>query len=322
MASPPDPKLLLQRALAEVKDARARLVAAERARSEPIALVGVGCRLPGDVDGPEALWDRLREGVDCTGEVPPGRWDPEAFYDPDPDAPGKASVRRGGFLREVDRFAARFFRISPREAAWMDPQHRLLLEVAWEALEDAGIAADRLRGGRVGVFVGITNNDYAHLHGAAAATGEGGLFHVSGSAFSFAAGRLAFVLGAHGPAVAIDTACSSSLVALHLACQSLRAGECDLALVGGVNLILAPGGLVVLSKARMLAPDGRCKTFDAAADGYARGEGCGVVVLRRLRDAEAAGDRIVALVRGTAVNQDGASSGLTVPNGAAQRALI
>ena len=318
---PTDPKTLLQRALAEVKDARDKLRAAERAQREPIAVIGIGCRFPGGADDPGELWRQLAAGVDATGPVPPERWDADALHDPDPDAPGKSYVRRGGFLRDVDRFAARFFRVSPREAERMDPQHRLLLEVAWAALEDAGVAPDRLRGTPAGVFVGITNNDYAR-RSRGLADDAAGLFHVSGTSFSFAAGRLAYVLGLHGPALAIDTACSSSLVALHLACHSLRAGECDLALVGGVNLMFAPEGFVLLSKARMLAPDGRCKTFSAAADGYARGEGCGVVVLRRLSDARAAADRIYAVVRGSAVNQDGASSGLTVPNGAAQRALI
>ena len=231
-------------------------------------------------------------------------------------------TRWGGFVDGIDRFDPQFFGIAPREAAGMDPQQRLLLEVCWEALEHAGEPPDRLHGSNSGVFVGISTNEYVQIHlrrsDAAALDAHAG----TGGAVSVAAGRLSYVLGLHGPAMAVDTACSSSLVAVHLACQSLRHRECDLALAGGVNLILAPEGNVILSRARMLSPDGRCKTFDAGADGYVRGEGCGVVVLKRLSDAVAAGDRVLAVIRGTAVNQDGRSGGLTVPNGPAQEALM
>ena len=230
------------------------------------------------------------------------------------------TTRRGAFLDHVDSFDAEFFGISPREAATMDPQQRLMLEMAWEALEDAGHAGPDLSGSRAGVYLGIANNDYgralySHPDGIDAYFG-------TGNAYSVAAGRLSYFLGVHGPSLAIDTACSSSLVALHLACQGLRLGECDLALAGGVNLILTPEMNITFTKARMMAADGKCKTFDVAADGYVRGEGCAIIVLKRLSDAVADGDRVLAVVRGTAVNQDGRSGGLTAPNGPAQEAVI
>jgi myxalamid-type polyketide synthase MxaC len=290
--------------------------------SEPVAIIGMGCRFPGGADDPERFWRQLVEGVDAIREVPPERWDIEQYYDPDPEAAGKMYTRWGGFLERVDQFDAAFFGIAPREAVSMDPQQRLLLEVAWEALEHAGLAPDRLRGSRTGVFVGITNSDYLQLQVKLDDATRITAYTAMGSALNFAAGRLSYLLGLHGPSLAVDTACSSSLVALHLACQSLRQGECDLALAGGVSLILAPEANINLCKARMLSYDGRCKTFDARADGYVRGEGCGVVVLKRVSAALAAGDRVLAVVRGSAVNQDGPSSGLTVPNGLAQRTLL
>jgi acyl transferase domain-containing protein/SAM-dependent methyltransferase/NAD(P)-dependent dehydrogenase (short-subunit alcohol dehydrogenase family) len=300
--------------------ALAKLEAVQRSHSEPIAIIGAGCRLPGAAN-PEAYWRLLRDGVDAVGEIPPERWNADTYYDPDPEAPGRMYVRRGGFLSEVDQFDARFFEISPREAASMDPQQRLLLEVAWEALEDAGVVPARLADSPTGVFIGATTNDYAGLMLRGGAAGLDAYFS-TGNALNAMAGRLAYVLGLHGPSLVVDTACSSSLVAVHLACQSLRAQECDAALVGGVNLMLAPEITVAICRARMLAPDGRCKTFDAMADGYVRGEGCGMIVLKRRSDALAAGDRVLAWIRGTAVNQDGATSGFTVPNGRAQQALI
>jgi acyl transferase domain-containing protein/SAM-dependent methyltransferase len=309
----------LKRAIVELRELRTRLDELERVRSEPIAVVGVGCRFPGGVSDPNSFWRLLRDGVDAVTEVPPERWDVEAFYDADPDRPGKMYARHGAFVKDVERFDPRFFGISPREAVSMDPQQRLLLEVAWEALENAGQAADKLLDSDTGVFVGIGPGDYL-LRPAGAASVDA--YFGTGTSMSAAAGRLSYVLGLRGPSVALDTACSSSLVAAHLACQSLRSGECRLALVGGVNLILRPYTHLAFSKARMLAVDGRCKTFDAAADGYGRGEGCGVVVLKRLSDAVADRDLILATIRGTAVNQDGRSGGLTVPNGPAQEALI
>ncbi|MBI2893618.1 MAG: SDR family NAD(P)-dependent oxidoreductase [Deltaproteobacteria bacterium] len=291
----------------------------EVAVQEPIAVVGLSCRFPGAAD-PEAFWTLLHDGVDAITEVPQDRWDAAAFHDPDPSAPGKMTTRWGGFVDGIDAFDPLFFGISPREAARMDPQQRLLCEVAWEALENAGIAADRLRGSPAGVFVGISSSDYAMLaEGAIEAVDA---YSGTGNAHSIAANRLSYLLDLHGPSMAVDTACSSSLVAIHLACQSLRGRECDLALAGGVNLIIAPHITIAFSKAQMMSADGRCKTFDAAADGYVRGEGCGLVVLRRLRDAQAAGDRILAVVRGSACNQDGLSNGLTAPSGKAQQAVI
>ncbi|WP_276599100.1 type I polyketide synthase [Nannocystis sp. SCPEA4] len=311
-----DPKDILARALVELRTLRQRLADAQRAQREPIAVVGLGCRFPGGADGPDAFWRLLSAGVDVTGELPSGRW-PEHDHDP----PGMYT-RRGGWLAAVDGFDARFFGVSEREAHSLDPQHRLALEVAWEALEHAAIAPDRLRRSRTGVFFGVSTSDYAHLLARHVPLADVDGYFGPGTALNFIPGRIAYFLGLQGPSLAVDTACSSSLVAVHLACASLRARETDLALAGGVNLILGPAGHLVLCRGRVLSPRGRCHTFDAAADGYARGEGCGVVVLRRLVDALAAGDPVLAVIRGSAVNQDGPSSGLTVPNPAAQEAVI
>jgi acyl transferase domain-containing protein len=311
-----------KQALLALRKMRARLEEIDRERTEPLAIVGIGCRFPGGASSPESYWRMLRDGVNAVSEVPPDRWDIDAFFDPDPDAPGKMYTRYGAFIDTVDRFDAQFFRIAPREAASMDPQQRLLLEVAWEALENAGCAPDSLVGSDTGVFVGIATSDYGQLLLQAAGHTRLDTYFGTGNAFNAAAGRLSYVLGLQGPCMAVDTACSSSLVAVHLAAQSLRNRECRIALAGGVNLVLTPGITVNFCRARMLAADGRCKTFDAAADGYVRGEGAGIVVLKRLSDAIADGDRIYALVRGSAVNQDGRSSGFTAPNELAQQALI
>ena len=292
------------------------------AHSEPIAIVGIGCRFPGGVNDPESYWRLLRDGVDAVGPIPPSRWDVEAYYDPDPDAPGKMSTRWGGFLDNVDLFDPQFFGIAATEARSMDPQQRLLLEVAWETLENAGMAPDRLPGSRTGVFVGICNNDYAHLLRGLGGEELIGPYTGTGCASSVAAGRLSYVLGLEGPNLSVDTACSSSLVAVHLACQSLRSGECSQALAGGVNLLLAPEAMIYFSKVRAMAADGRCKTFDAAADGYVRGEGCGLIMLKRLSHALADGDRVLALIRGSAVNHDGRSNGLTAPSARAQENVL
>ena len=291
----------------------------ELLQSEPIAVVGLGCRVP-EGEGPEGFWRMLLNGVDAIREVPPERWDIDAFYDPDPSVPGKMTTRWGGFLSAIDTFDARFFGIAPREAATMDPQHRLLLEVAWEALEDAGLDVDLLAGSATGVFAAVYNGDYGReqlkvLDAIDAYTS-------SGTAHSIASGRISFLFDFRGPSVTVDTACSASLTAVHLACQSLRAGDSDLALAGGASLVLAPEPAVSMSKWGMMAKDGRCKTFDARADGFVRGEGCGVVVLKRLSDALADGDRVRAVIRGTAVNQDGRSANLTAPNGLAQQAVV
>ena len=287
---------------------------------EPIAVIGMACRLPGGADSPEALWELLQSGRDAVREVPAERWDIDAWYDPSPEAAGKMITRRGGFIDGIDQFDAGFFGITAREAARMDPQHRLLLELSVQALERAGAVPEA--GSATGVFVGIGSNDYLQRVVGGRDVSEVDAWTGTGNASAFAAGRLAYHLGLQGPAVALDTACSSSLVATHLACQSLRAGECSLALAAGVSLMIDPKVSVYLSRARALAPDGKCKTFDAAADGYARGEGGGVVVLKRLSDALRDGDLVHAVIRGSAVNHDGRSSGITVPNGPAQQAVI
>jgi acyl transferase domain-containing protein/acyl carrier protein len=290
--------------------------------TEPIAIVGIGCRFPGAED-PKAFWRLLQDGIDAISEIPADRWDISAFYNPNPGTAGKMSTRWGGFLKDVDQFDPHFFGISPREAGHMDPQQRLLLEVAWEALEDAGQASYRLAGSRAGVFIGICGTDYAHLQvrrgdfpfDIDAYTG-------TGNAHSVAANRLSYVLDLRGPSLSVDTACSSSLVAIHLARQSLLSGESTLAIAGGVNVILFPAVTISFSHARMMALDGHCKPFDARADGYVRGEGCGIVILKRLSDALREGDHIYALLRGSAVNQDGRTAGITVPNGLAQQAVM
>ncbi len=310
----------VKRALLEVRALRSRLEALEESRRQPLAITGMGLRFPGGAHDPESFWKLLSQGVDAVGEVPPERWDVERFYHPDPEVPGKMSTRWGGFLESVDGFDPHFFGIAPREAESLDPQQRLLLEVAWEALENAGISPESLHGSRTGVFVGICNSDYQRL--LMQDPEQIDTYTTTGNALSVAAGRLSYFLGLQGPNLALDTACSASLVAVHLAVESLRRGECDLALVGGVNLILTPELTINFSQARMMAADGRCKTFDAAADGYVRGEGCGMLVLKRLADARAGGDRILALVRGSAVNHDGRSGGLTAPNGPSQEAVI
>jgi len=312
----------LKRAFLALEDTRARLAAAEAAAREPIAIIGLGCRVPGGGHDPETFWALMRDGIDAIGPLPADRWDVEATYDPDPDAPGRIATRGGGFLGDVRGFDALHFGITRREAQGMDPQQRLLLEVAWEALEHAGQAPDRLERSSTGVYVGVTGSDYAYLQFDTRDRSLLDAHFTSGIAHSIASGRLSYLLGLQGPAITIDTACSSSLVAVHLACQALRAGDCRMALAGGVNLILSPDLYIALSHSRMLAPDGRCKTFDAAADGFARAEGCGVIVLKRLSHAQADGDRVLAVIRGSALNQDGPSSGLTAPNGPAQEAVI
>lgn len=310
----------LKRAIVEIRDLRTQLAAARRRQHEPIAVVGMGLRYPGGAVDPESFWQLLWDGVDAITEVPPSRWSADALYDDDPDTPGKMNTRWGGFLDSIDGFDAAFFGISRREAQSMDPQQRLLLEVTWEALENSGIPVESLFGTDTGVFLGISNSDYMRL--LLADRDEIDTYTTTGNALSIAAGRLSYVLGANGPAIAVDTACSSSLVAVHLAVQALRRGECTVALAGGVNLILTPELTINFSRARMMAADGRCKTFDAAADGYVRSEGCAMVTLKRLSDAEADGDRIMAVIRGTAVNQDGRSGGLTAPNGPSQERVV
>ncbi|MEH2172819.1 SDR family NAD(P)-dependent oxidoreductase [Nostoc sp.] len=276
--------------------------------SNAIAIIGMGCRFP-KAENPEAFWQLLHQGIDAISEVPRSRWNANNFQ-----------VHWGGFLEQVDRFDPQFFGISPREAESIDPQQRLLLEVTWEALENASQAPERLAGSHTGVFIGISNNDYSQLisnYGA-----DGNTYSATGNALSIAANRISYLLDLRGPSWAVDTACSSSLVAVHQACQSLNQGECQMAIAGGVNLILTPQLAIAFAQANMMARDGRCKTFDAQADGYVRGEGCGIVILKRLSDALRDGDNILATIRGSAVNQDGRSNGITAPNGLAQQAVI
>jgi len=288
---------------------------------DKIAIIGIGCRFPGGVDTPENYWDVLTARRDVISEVPPDRWDVDAFYDPDPERAGKITTRFGGWLDDVDRFDPQFFSISPREAQSLDPQQRLLMEVTWRALENAGLSAASLSGSKTGVFCGISGVDY-HSILRAAGTENYDAYMASGVAHSVASGRLSYFLGLHGPSLSIDTACSSSLVAIHEAVQSLRRRECNIALAGGSNLILTPETTIALSRAQMMAPDGRCKTFDARANGFVRSEGCGMIVLKRLSDAQKDNDPIIAVIRGTAINQDGRSNGLTAPNGVAQEAVL
>lgn len=302
---------------AELKE---RLDAAQSAARAPVAVVGMACRFPG-APNVERFWELLREGREAVRDVPDARWSNDTYFDADPDAPGTISSRRAALLDDIDRFDPEFFHIAPREALTMDPQQRLILEVAWEALEHAGIAPTSVAGSATGVFVGISGNDYQlRVLGQGAEAIDA--YVASGNAHSVASGRLAYVLGLQGPALSIDTACSASLVALHVAAQSLRSGDCAMAIAGGVNVMCAPEASVAASRAHMLAADGRCKTFDASGDGYVRGEGCGLVVLKRLADAHRDGDRVLAVIAGSAINQDGRSSGLTVPNGPAQEAVL
>ena len=290
-------------------------------RSEPIAIIGMGCRFPGGADTLDAFWDLLHQGTDAITEIPADRWSLEQYYDPNVDAVGKMYTRYGGFVDHLKDFDASFFGIAPREVGSLDPQQRLLLEVVWETLESANLPPAALKDIATGVFIGICSNDYSH-HLLAQGTKQIDAYLATGNAHSTATGRISHLLGFTGPCLSVDTACSSSLVALHLACMSLRNGESDVALTGGVNRILSPVNTINFCKARMLATDGRCKTFDIGADGFVRAEGCGVVMLKRLADAQRDGDRILALIRGSAINQDGHTSGLTVPNGPSQQAVI
>jgi amino acid adenylation domain-containing protein len=314
----------LTAAVESVLDGRAPTPASTRptrtSGRDAIAVVGMGCRFPGGADSPEAFWRGLVEGRDAVGGVPVDRWQPEWF-----DATDDPLIRRrasfGAFLDDIRGFDAAFFGISPREALTLDPQQRLLLEVTWEALEHAAIDPRSLAGSRTGVFVGISNADYASRLSLRERLAVGG--HMgTGNMASTAAGRVSFVLGLTGPCLAVDTACSSSLAAIHLAVQSLRLGESTMAVAGGVNLLINPETTILLSHARALSPSGRCRTFDAAADGYVRGEGCGVIVLKRLADALAANDTVYAVIRGSAMNHDGRTSGLTVPSGPAQQRVV
>lgn len=289
---------------------------------EPIAIVGIGCRFPGGANNPESFWKLLKEGIDATTDIPKDRWDIQTFYDPDKSKPGKAYTCHGGFLEKVDEFDAQFFGISPREAAYMDPQQRILLEVVWEALEDAGIIPEKIAGSSTGVYIGAFTLDYKILQ-----LGSGGVDHIdthtsTGAMMTMVSNRISHIFDLRGPSLSVDTACSGSLVAIHLACQSIWNNQCSMAIAGGVNVITTPEYTIAESKGGFLSPEGRCKTFDTGADGYARGEGAGVVILKPLSQALADNEFVYAVIRGTGVNQDGHTNGITVPRGESQENLM
>ena len=306
-------------ALAKIRELKQKLAEAEAGSNEPIAIVSTACRFPKRSDSPEAFWESLLEKEDVTSELPEDRWDLDAYYDEDADEPGKMYARRGTFLEDIDEMDADFFGISPREATWVDPQQRIFLEVGWEALERAGWTTEEA-GKNTGVFVGWMHNDYQNE--ASESLLDLNPYIATGSAGSFLCGRLSYYLGVQGPSLAVDTACSSSLVALHLACQSLRNRECDRALAGGVNVMVSPKTTIMTCKLHALSPSGHSRAFDASADGYLRGEGCGVVALRRLSDAQREGDEVLAVIRGSAITHNGFSSGLTAPNPESQQRVI
>src|SRR5580658_4520818 len=295
----------IKKALYEIRTLKGKLHDLSRAQNEPVAIVGVGLRFPGGASDAASYWKILADRVNTVTEIPASRWNIEDYYDPDPEARGKMYTRHGSFLEDAAGFDAHMFGVSPREAVELDPQHRIALEVAWEALENSGCSPSQASRSKAGVFLALSNSAYLRLV-FNDRIDELDAYSSTGNNFSVAAGRISYTLGLDGPSIVVDTACSGSLVAVHLACQSLRARECNLALAGGVNLILSPEINVNFCKAHMLAADGLCRTFDSAANGYVRGEGCGILVLKRLSDAVADGDTIHAVIRGSAVNQDGA----------------
>lgn len=287
---------------------------------EPIAIVGIGCRFPGGANNPESFWELLSKGIDATRDIPKERWDIQTFYDPDKSIPGKTYTYHGGFLERVDEFDAQFFEVSPREAAYLDPQQRILLEIVWEAMEDAGIDPQKLEGSNTGVYIGAFIMDYQLIQ----------MKYVDfidthtaiGSMLTMASNRISYIFDLRGPSISVDTACSGSLVAIHLSCQSIWNNQCPLVIAGGVNVITTPEYTIAESKGGFLSPEGRCKTFDAGADGFARGEGAGVVILKPLAQALADNDFVYAVIRGTGANQDGHTNGITVPRGESQEDLM
>src|SRR6476646_424916 len=287
-----------------------------------IAIIGIGCRFPGRINHPDALWKLLVEGREAVSDVPADRWNVERFYDAEPGIVGKSIARRGGFVEGIDQFDPQFFGISPREAPYVDPQHRLLLETAWEAIEDAGLALDFETGTDVGVFVGISHNDYQVIQGTPWDSQGISPHSATGSAHSVAANRISYCLNLRGPSVAMDTACSSALTAIHTACEHIWAGRGDTALAGGVTVMITPGGFIGFSQASMLSPDGRCAAFDARANGFVRGEGAGMVLLKRLSRAIEDDDQIQGVILGTSMNQDGHTNGISLPSAEAQARLI
>src|SRR6187402_2910918 len=287
-----------------------------------IAIIGIGCRFPGGINHPDALWKLLVEGREGVVEVPPDRWNVERYYDAEPGIAGKSITRRGGFVEGIDQFDPQFFGISPREAPYVDPQHRLLLETAWEAIEDAGLVLDFEQGTDLGVFVGISHNDYQVIQGTPWDSAGITAHSPTGSAHSIAANRISYCLNLRGPSVAMDTACSSALTAVHAACEYMWSGRGDTAMAGGVTVMITPGGFIGFSQAGMLSPEGKCKAFDASANGFVRGEGAGMVLLKRLSQAVADGDPIHGVIIGTALNQDGHTNGISLPSPEAQARLV
>ena len=287
-----------------------------------IAIIGVGCRFPGGVSSADSLWKLLIDGREGVVEVPPDRWNVERYYDSQPGVAGKSIAKRGGFIDGIDQFDPQFFGISPREAPYVDPQHRLLLETAWEAIEDAGLVLDFDHGTDLGVFVGVSHNDYQGIQSTPFDHFGISPHTPTGSAHSIAANRISYCLNLRGPSVAMDTACSSALTAVHAACEHIRAGRGDVALAGGVTVMITPGGFIGFSQAAMLSPEGRCAAFDASASGFVRGEGAGMVLLKRLSRAIADGDPIQGVILGTSINQDGHTNGISLPSAEAQTRLV
>ncbi len=309
----------LKKSLDKIRELKSQL----EAHREPIAIVGMACRYPGGAVDPDKLWQLIETGTDCITDIPSSRWDVDKYYDSNKETPGKMYTKKGGFLKEdVALFDNTFFGISDAEANDMDPQQRLALEVTWHALEDAGIAPESCKKTKTGVFLGVSFNDYGQLLRGSKDPNTLGKYGVTGNHFSVISGRISYYFGLQGPALTFDTACSSSLVAIRSACQELRLHTCDMALAGGVNLVLSPESMILACKAGMLSQSGHCKTLDKEADGFTRGEGCGVLVLKRLSDAISSQDRILGVIYGAAVNQNGASTTLTAPNGLAQKQVL